>query len=264
MTMPGPQRGSQATTSDRTPRQLQIAGRLQQVYGARAPAVVEHNEPVLSWPVFASATLARASYCLESIVLLEARELDAALLCRSLYEHVVTFAWVAIDPGVHLSQLLKDEADELRKSNNDIGKFFTAERDIRRLEQLQQFSRGVAGEMPSLLGRAKAADGYWARLLNTFTSGKYGFDGQYTAVYRQFSLFVHPTTWGLEPFVSGTGEQRTIGSPRSQGGYAVTMAPILFAQALLVASDRLGWPPTAEVLAAFGTAEPAGGRGDDG
>lgn len=53
-----------------------------------------------NWPVTAAALIAKATRTLEAICFLRASgfSADAIILLRSLFEHVVTFAWLATDP----------------------------------------------------------------------------------------------------------------------------------------------------------------------
>jgi hypothetical protein len=233
-------------------KQLRIAGTLRDLYGRHAPRAVAHDNRLDSWPLYSAALLARVNYCLESVICLQLREVDAGVLCRVLFEHVVTVAWLAVDPTTRLPRALKGECEHLRKADDALKKLVTGERDAKRLEQMRQYVRGVSEpEMPDLLTRAREADSYWGRLLDTFHRGRRGFEGLYTVVYRNYSLFTHPSVWASEVFVAGAGASRTIGRPQPQGDHAITMAPILFAQALLIAADRFNWPPAEEIYAAF-------------
>ena len=233
-------------------KQLRIAGALRELYGKHAPRTVPHNNQLDSWPLFASALLARINYCLESITCLQFREVDAGVLCRVLFEHVVTFAWLAVDPSTRLPRALKSEYEHLRKANEAIKRLVTGEREAKRIEQMRQYVRGVSGpEMPDMFTRSREADSHWGRLLDTFHQGSRGFEGLYTVVYRNYSLFTHPSVWASEAFVTGAGASRTIGRPQPQGDHAITMAPVLFAQALLLAADQFRWPPADDVYAAF-------------
>jgi hypothetical protein len=90
---------------------------------------------------------------------------------------------------------------------------------------------------------------YWSRCNIKWT---WRFRTGYWGLFRGFSVFVHPTVAGIDPFISTEARGAAVGIPRAaHRGDVQVDAVLCFADALAVASHRLGWPSIGEVLAAF-------------
>ena len=78
-----------------------------------------------SWTLYRTAALVRMTDTVESLLDLMGlgRDLDGQTLVRSLYEQVVTFAWVAIDPDRREWRWVGDGRWELLKLHNDATQF---------------------------------------------------------------------------------------------------------------------------------------------
>jgi hypothetical protein len=231
---------------------VETGQRLSELYGRYAPPVLPATGDLNDWPVFAGACLARSHYALQSTMVLRLRDVDAAVLTRVLYEHVVTFAWVAITPGEHLPRFRLRDLNERRKAASDLESFgqdLTRQRAI--LDRIERELAGVENAAPAVNQRALEADRYWASRLETFQPGRLGFRGLYPALYRNFSMNTHPSIPGLARFTTGEAGHVRIGIPTSLGEHGVTLAPLLFGMGLLIAAESLGWPPSREVFAAF-------------
>jgi hypothetical protein len=72
------------------------------------------------WKVWSMALLDRCCHSLETILSIADREVDAAILTRSLYEHVVAFAWSAMDPETNLKRLDAWESEQRQKMLTDL------------------------------------------------------------------------------------------------------------------------------------------------
>lgn len=204
------------------------------------------------------AILARAHYTLETILGLQEREVDSIVLTRSLYEHVVTLAWLAIDPDAHHGMFLRWELDQREKMAKDLQRFGSivpAQINIRRA--LIGAGKKIA---PETADRALEADRYWSRL---GLDWDFAFRHTYAALFRPYSGYVHPTVMGLYPFVEQRPDGLKIQAPVAQLGEKVAAHAVLsFADALVVASHRFGWPPLRNVVCifAFGTDQSRGTR----
>jgi hypothetical protein len=77
------------------------------------------------WSKWSTATLVRMADTVEAAMnLMEAGlEVDARTLLRSLYEQVVTFAWLAIDPGPRFARWFGDGLLEDLRLHNDAQPF---------------------------------------------------------------------------------------------------------------------------------------------
>jgi hypothetical protein len=71
-----------------------------QLVERRLPAEHEVTSDADAWPLVGAALLSRITTMMRDVLRLQvaAREADAATLARSLYEHVVHFAWLAAEP----------------------------------------------------------------------------------------------------------------------------------------------------------------------
>lgn len=74
------------------------------------------------WPVCATAALLRMCDTVDSIMTLMGRQKlgDGHALLRSLYEQVVVFPWVAIDPATRLERWERASRKEQLKLHNEV------------------------------------------------------------------------------------------------------------------------------------------------
>ena len=203
-----------------------------------------------SWPVVAHALLSRMATTLESILDLQARELeaDAAILARSLYEHSVHFAWIAASPVERLESWRKHDILERLKADDD-----TRRLGIETLTPANRaFFEGEVGPKPwkpqlkPLWKLAEGADEFWVEKLPGLdpTEKKRSFRGMYAVLYRHYSGMAHPSAMGLNRVFDelGGARRRIRIEHKYQGNGPYGMATVLFGFALLVASQTIGWP----------------------
>ncbi len=195
------------------------------------------------WNRWAMAILDRCHHTLETILKIAEREVDAAILTRSLYEHVVAFAWVAIDPQRHLLRLEAWENLQLEKMLADLrhvgGPDDPTANEVLALRRTIAVAGNVAAA-PETPDRALAADAHWKAHFRGLTSLR----RTYANLFRFYSAFVHPTGIGLASF-------RTPPPPEEHSGEPAAGAVMVFCSGLLVASAVLGWPDREEVMKAF-------------
>jgi hypothetical protein len=197
----------------------------------------------------ALALLARAHYTLQTVLAVPTQELDCIALVRSIYEHVVAFAWLAIDPEAHRPMLLKWEFEERKKMLKDAAEWFEHveppdEGAVRRA--LVDMGHVAAPETPD---RALAADKYWSRC---GISWEFHFRSGYSSLFRLNSAFLHPTVAGVFPFITPGSPARVSAEPRrAHVAHPLPDAMLAFADGLAVASYRFGWPPVGDLRAAF-------------
>lgn len=209
-------------------------------------ALVLRGNDRIDWLAFAAGILGRCSYTLESILQLRSRGLDAAVLTRTLWEHAVTFAWVAIKPEENLDRFMRASVTQEQKMLADIPGLGLCLPSAPALEQQHELLElrllGVKAAPPAPQ-RAKEADEFWGPVIGESPL----FRGRYVTLFRFFSSFVHPTLGGVARF-SGIDVD---------GGYASIEAVIasqavgIFAEALMIAGRSLGWPPADRVLQLF-------------
>ncbi len=211
-----------------------------------------------AWPLIGSSLLSRMTTTLGSILDLQSREqaVDAGILLRSLYEHAVHLAWLAVDPSAaRIEGWRKDDLIRRLKADADVrGRgiaLFTD--DVR--TQLQASVDAMQGDPLILTNLATAADAWWAGKLPGLgpQTEPASFRGLYAVLYRDYSGVAHPSFRGLNPVVEDLSpiHRRVRLESRYEGHGPYGMATVIFALALYVASDTLGWPQASEITGAF-------------
>lgn len=203
------------------------------------------------WQIYAFGCLARAHCALDSVFVLgPEREADTAALTRVLYEHVVSFAWLMIDPPSHYKRLMKWEHAQRQKMHADSASFVTTGPSADQLT-LIMISDGLdasAVEAPPTPVRAEQADAYWTPRVPGYT---FYLRHSFATLFRAHSASVHPTLMGILPFCDiRPGAQFRTPPARMLKLRLDTEALVVFADALLVASATFGWPKAEEVLLA--------------
>lgn len=220
------------------------------------------------WGVIGPGLYTVCAWWFESVVESRSRALDSGVLARVLWEHVVTFAWLAADPDKRVPLWVQNESDEREKMFDEmktLGIDVPPETD-RTVAEYKQYCRGVAGTWPrSPLERARVADKYWGRLLpEAFThKGKYSFCGQYALLYRGYSAWLHPRIFLLHDFGQKLSDGRVrIGRPSPRASQSTGLSIGLFALALLVGADRLRWPSVPRLGRCLAEVFPPDSEGD--
>lgn len=164
---------------DETSQVVENGKLLSSLYETRVPTSSTTGQ---SWEAFALATLARSHYTLRTILGLgRDREVDTAVLLRAMFEHVVTFAWLLVDPVNHFPMLLRSEYDQRIKQRRDLVEFGISginvdENEIRR--SLIDMGPRCA---PDVLARTKLANSYWTRCGSVWI---WNFRRAYGTLYR--------------------------------------------------------------------------------
>ena len=185
------------------------------------------------------------------------REIDSHCLMRVLYEHVVTFAWIAAGP-------IKERIDLFKK--NDGVERIKVDNEFRQINgealrpEVRAYFEGVcasiSADFPPLTERALKADEYWAGRIEGMGKRRspYSFSGFYRVLYRHGSALVHPTVYGLQRLVTDlpSGAKQVHIERDAEERSPSGMAAILVGQALFVSADVLGWPTADEIMAIFG------------
>jgi hypothetical protein len=202
------------------------------------------------WPLTGFAMLARACGTTESVLALaaERRATDAGALSRTLFEEVVTFAWIAIDPAVNAAAWVRWDRRQRIKLDNDLSDKGAA--PLLTPQVRQRFEAVVASGpmMPeNLAERAADADAHWAPRVGPIEANgtsERSFRRMYRIVYRTDSQYTHAAVRSVEPFVvalEGCGQFRVMPVETDPGSKnPFTRAPMLYALGLLVAEPALG------------------------
>lgn len=191
-------------------------------------SVMPEPRVLYNWDLVAPAMLFSAANCLLSIRLLAEvqaprREQDASVLLRRLYEHVVDFAWIAIDSEKHAKQWVSDDYFYRLKFDDEmklLGKPGLA------AAMRADFDLHIKtyGRMPDVASRADAADKHWSKRvsghgvfpstarplgqpLTVAQSGNWSLRTLYAVIYRSASAKAHPTAFSL--FIDSTRPERS-------------------------------------------------------
>jgi hypothetical protein len=248
MNEPRPRR----TLSEQDAHQLlQNGHHLGWLFERHAPLEIDSNGAINDWRAFSSAILRRTHFALVSVLGMPTREPDASVLTRVLYEHVVTFCWVAIDPPTRLPMLIRTEISAVRAVMNELNDAGAYEKEAKEthavLAELETLAAPTGTRMPSVFACAHEAEAHWQGKLPISLR----LAREYSNLYRPYSAAVHPRIMGLKSFVSGANGKLTFGYPVTDYPEAALAAVSAFQDGLLVAGTCLGWPPVEEVVRAF-------------
>ena len=219
-------------------RIVQNKARVSALYLEHATAAYARAAQFEPWRHYAFACLARAHYALDSIFLLRQRAADQAALTRVLYEHVVAFAWLMIEPPSHYLALLSWEHEERKKMRTDMAKYASSpvptEAEVTRLMVAEGLDLSVkpARATPD---RALAADAHWT---SKIAHWPFSLRRAYPGLFRAHSANVHPTVMGLLAFSPANGRVNADVRPILE-----VEAVMAFCDALTIASETLNWPP---------------------
>lgn len=236
----------------------------------RTAALIELVEPSLevegdaggpqtAWPMVAPALLAHATSNLRSIVFRlrsDGAHNDASRLLRSLYDHIVTFAWLAADPPTRLALWRKEDLEERLKIHRE---FAAAGEQLLPDADRKQMEHDVArlrGKTPDLASKAAMADKHWIPRIGGALrpDSLSSFRGFYTILFREHSGLVHATMRGLNHVTIDLAPPRkrvVLEAPLEGRVSPYGMASVVYGVGLLVAAQALGWPDANEVEAIF-------------
>lgn len=198
------------------------------------------------WRMFGAAIIVRMTDTVESMMVLMTAGLpiDGLILMRALYEQVVRYLWVSIDPDSNMEAWGSNARWHMRKLHNDALKFGQTVMDDDELAAAEG-----ARELPGLADLALAVDKHWGGKMVGFRSpatGKQGIltmRGLYTMVYRTGSRSAHVQPDSLEPYAELQASPRVIRRPnKDEPSIWWPLAVALYAHALIVCNDQLNWP----------------------
>jgi hypothetical protein len=213
-----------------------------------------------AWPLIGTALLSRMTMTLRHITDLQprGRGVDAGTLLRSLYEHLVHFAWLAVDPSAaRIERWRKDDLRRRIAADNDARQrgesLFTDEAHA----DLQRQVAAMTGDPLVLEQLALECDTLWAGRLEHAGLGPASratsFRGLYAILYRNYSAGAHPSYRGLNPVVEDITDTRKRvvleGPPEGRGPYGFATA--IYGLALHASAASLGWPDPGRIETAF-------------
>lgn len=219
--------------------------------------------PQDAWPLVAHGLLAHASRAYRSVNMLQASglDVDAARLTRSLYDHVNTLAWLAVDPAERLARWRINDLQQRLKAHNDAANLGVDLLEGRTLSDALA-AKEQDGAIPDLLTRAREADQHWHAELDVLDGpgGLRSFVGLYVVIVRNYSSYVHATFAGLNAVtedLSGVRRRVHFWDSFVAGDGPAGIASAVFGLGLYVVSAVVGDPAGSEIEAAFAaTAHP--------
>lgn len=197
------------------------------------------REPL--WRLASTALVARMAGLVDTMALLadKRRPSDVLVLLRVLYEHVVTFAWLAIDPQVRVEKWSDHAAYWQRKTHNDAltwGHSLLTDAELAEADNAQP--------LPSLEKRAAEVDDYWEPRIPGFRPRQdfLSIRGLYVGIYRMASRPTHAQAESVGGSVDASRYPRVVKREAADDMVWSALAVPLFSMALMVSHRRLGWP----------------------
>jgi hypothetical protein len=198
------------------------------------------------WRMFGAAIVVRMADTVESIMALMAAGLpiDGLIVLRALYEQVVRYMWVSIDPDAHIARWGDNARAHLLKLHNDALKFGQTVMDDAELSKARD-----AKELPGLADLALAVDAHWGGKMIGFREPATGAQGiltmrgLYTMVYRTGSRAAHLQPDSLEPYATIHASPIVVARPsKDEPSIWWPLTVALYAHALIVCNEQLNWP----------------------
>jgi Family of unknown function (DUF5677) len=233
----------------RIQKALTFATKLCELVAGHLPKVSSTDGRYENWQTTSAVFVARAGRSLQSVFALYqgGYYCDASTVMRSLFEHVATFAWLAIDPPKHLKLWIRSDAEECLKAHNQM--FDVTKENLIDDASIAQY-RAIVAEgperAPNIVAMTNAADVHWSSKLPHVNPGPKesgGFAGLYRVAYRWTSTHAHPSPRGLDSFVQVP--EAGVVLVDGEGWLTAeifTMAPTIYWLGLAIAADVLGWP----------------------
>jgi hypothetical protein len=155
--------------------------------------------------VIIAAALLRLADSLESLMILLPRrkDLDAAIVLRSMLEQMIRLCWVLIEPSTRMDKWDGYTAIEHLKQHRQLMRYgiavFESESDMDAAEDAR---RGDV-TMPGMEQMARSVDDYWSGKVDGLypVGHPLSFDGLYQIVYRKSSGSVHGSLDALLPYL---------------------------------------------------------------
>lgn len=205
-----------------------------------------------AWRMLGAAMVVRMSDTTRSILALTRSGFsgDAMILLRTLYEQIVIYCWIAINPEEHLDRWKEDAEYQQFKLHNDALPF---DAQVLTASELEQVAK--AKKLQNIADLAGDIDRYWPSRISGFRAPRkepndiLTFRGLYVAVYRIASRETHTKPHALDPYCVVDRNPRIVRQASHGPSHYWSLAVPLYAQALLVCYEQLKWPDPDRVRA---------------
>lgn len=186
-----------------------VADRLAGLVEVRLPLAVPSEGNQDDWNIIGPTLLVAAIRHLRALQRLQ-DDFPSALigwqLLRSLFEYVVTLAWIAHDPSERAKRWLKSDFQQRLKMDDDFAALGTALLQEGVRAEFEAYEPQLEG-LPPVPNRARAADAEWEAILEELDDRLpeefRRFRGLYPLIFRNGSQFIHPTTHGVNALIEG-------------------------------------------------------------
>jgi Family of unknown function (DUF5677) len=205
------------------------------------------------WRFYCAAMIMRMADTVEAMLALMHADypVDGLVLLRALYEEVVGYLWIASNSDTNLLLWIEGACAWELKMHNDAANYGM---EILSPDEVQACQG--ARMIPDLAQRAAEVDKHWGGRLIGFRPAMNGqegiltFRGLYVAIYRFASRAAHGHPSSLSPYADAEVDPARVS--RSEPAPTSIWWPLavpLFAHALIVCSDHVGWPEADRVRA---------------
>lgn len=173
---------------------------------------------------------------------------ESAILCRSLFEHVATFCWIAIDPSLNFERWRKTDLDYREKTLND-----AKARAVPKLTHVKRHLKPDVAAIPKLDAMCVEVDRHWGARLKEFGGGRpYELRSIYTVLYRYYSAATHGQGLALQTLIKKTSAGKpVVDLSAPELAHSVLVAPPVFGLALFVSAEVLGFPDRSAIHSIF-------------
>jgi hypothetical protein len=221
------------------------------------------------WSLWSTVALVRMADTVDAAMALMKgmQDVDGRTLIRSLYEQVVTYAWIAIDPGPRYSRWFGESVwADLRLHNDAVtfGEWVLTEEEVVRSTHLLGLGEARGADaaadtcqgtrkrktpaadllLPAVPERARDADAHWStRIAGLHAPGSMlSFRGLYLPAYRQMSRATHSALSGLDVYVRERSHHKVVGPARRPSRLAWALVGPMFGMGLIIAAqDEAKW-----------------------
>ena len=173
---------------------------------------------------------------------------EVMILARSLADHVITFAWLAIDPEAHYPRWERGDARDRLAAQE---RWEKRGRTLLEPRVKEIFERQKAKQVkypPDMDDRADKADDYWATRLG-FPANDKPFADTYDVIFKHCSSRTHASVQGLNDVLESTPEHTVLvldrGSEYQAGVLRASL--VIFGLGLKVAAEIFTIPTSEKI-----------------
>jgi hypothetical protein len=197
------------------------------------------------------AAVLRMADTLESLMLLlpARKDLDAAILLRSLFEQMIRVSWVLIEPFERIEKWEGYTAIEYLKQHRQLERYgipiFESNADLAAAEAAEK----AKVTMPGMEVMAGQVDQHWSGKIDGLYPRDHplSFHGLYQLVYRTTSASVHGSLEALHSYVTPSPPPPTVHFSNQDRMIDYVLGAPIFGIALTIAGEVVDWIDTEQV-----------------